>query len=49
MEADLSQRLESWTRVRDFDIGLTTSHKYQHHVIKDKMMKEWVNIALHRR
>jgi len=49
MEADLSQRLESWTRVRDLDIGLTTSHKYQQHVMNDMMMKEWVNIALHRR
>jgi len=43
MEADLSQRLESCIalaeRVRDLDIGLTTSHKYQQHAMKEMMMK----------
>lgn len=43
MEADLSRRLESCIalaeRVRDLDIVLTTSPKYQQHVMKEKMMK----------
>jgi len=43
MEADLSRRLESCIslaeRVRDLDISLTTSPKYQQHAMKQMMMK----------
>jgi len=43
METDLSQRLQSCIalaeRVRDLDISLTTSPKYQQHVMKEMMMK----------
>ena len=43
MEADLSNRLQSCIalaeRVRDLDIGLTTSPKYQQYALKQMMMK----------
>ncbi|KAL7531499.1 hypothetical protein ACHAXR_004080 [Thalassiosira sp. AJA248-18] len=43
MEADLSKRLQSCIalaeRVRDLDISLTTSPKYQQHAMKEMMMK----------
>lgn len=43
MEADLSHRLQSCIslaeRVRDLDVALTTSAKYQQHAMKEMMMK----------
>jgi hypothetical protein len=43
MEADLADRLQSCIalaeRVRDLDIGLTTSPKYQQYALKQMMMK----------